>query len=339
VLPHAAGDIMSKLRLTIACWDYDRTRALREGCVSIDGVEPNCLSLPIEETFFRMMRHQEFDVAEMSLSSYIVSLFRENPPLIAIPVFVSRAFRHSGIFIHTGSGIRQPSDLIGKRIGNPEYQLTAIVWIRGILSDEYCVPITSVRYFTGGQEEAGRIEKTGIGLPPEIQIEPIPAGKILSKMLESGEVDALYAPRAPSTLLTNPNHVQRLFPDYPSVERDYYAKTKIFPIMHVIVIRSELYERYPWVAQSLYKAFVAAKRLADEELRESAALKVMLPWVLSHVQETERLMGRDFWPYGLEENAHTLRTFLRYSWEQGLSRRLLEPQELFAPESLESFKI
>jgi 4,5-dihydroxyphthalate decarboxylase len=330
---------MSKLRLTMSCWDYDRTRALREGLVAIDGVDLNYLTLPIEETFFRMMRHQEFDIAEMSLSSYVVSLFRENPPLIAIPVFVSRSFRHSGIFIHTGSGIHKPPDLAGKRVGNPEYQLTAIVWIRGILNDEYCVPISSVRYFTGGQEEPGRIEKAGITLPPEVQIESIPPEKTLSKMLEAGEIDALYAPRAPSTLFTNPGRVQRLFPDYAAVEREYYSRTRIFPIMHVIVIRRDVYERHPWVAQSLYKALVAAKRQADEDLHESAALKVMLPWVLPHVEETERFMGRDFWPYGMEANAHTLRTFLRYSWEQGLSRRQLEPRELFAPETFESFKI
>ena len=330
---------MSKLRLTMSCWDYDRTRALRDRRVAIDGVELNYLTLPIEETFFRMMRHQEFDIAEMSLSSYVVSLFRENPAFIAIPAFMSRSFRHSGIFIHTDSGIEKPQDLIGKRVGNPEYQLTAIVWIRGILSDEYCVPTTSVRYYTGGQEEPGRIEKAGIGLPPGIHIEPIQPGKTLSRMLEAGEIDALYAPRAPSTLFSNPGRVRRLFPDYATVEREYYCKTKIFPIMHVIVIRRDVYEPNPWLAQSLYKALVAAKREADEDLHESAALKVMLPWVLPHVEETERLMGRDFWPYGLEGNVHTLRTFLRYSFEQGLSRRQLEPHELFAPETLESFKI
>jgi 4,5-dihydroxyphthalate decarboxylase len=323
----------------MSCWDYDRTRALREGCVAIEGIDLNYITLPIEETFFRMMRHQEFDIAEMSLSSYVVSLFRDNPPFIAIPVFMSRAFRHSGIFVHTGSGIRQPQDLIGKRVGNPEYQLTAIVWIRGILSDEYGVPITSVRYFTGGQEEPGRIEKAGIGLPPEIRMEPIPPGKTLSQMLEAGEIDALYAPRAPSTLFRNPSRVERLFPDYAAVEREYYSKTKIFPIMHVIVIRRDVYERNRWMAQSLYKALATAKREAQEDLHQSAALKVMLPWLLPHVEETERLLGRDFWPYGLEENAHTLGTFLRYSWEQGLSRRQLEPRELFAPEALESFKI
>jgi 4,5-dihydroxyphthalate decarboxylase len=275
----------------------------------------------------------------MSLSSYVVSLFRENPPFIAIPVFVSRSFRHSGIYINTESGIGKPQDLIGKRVGNPEYQLTAIVWIRGILSDEHGVPVNSVRYFRGGQEEAGRVEKIDLGLPPDIRLEAIPSGKTLSKMLEEGEIDAIYAPRAPSTLNSNPAKVRRLFPDYAAVEREYYCKTKIFPVMHTIVIRRDVYEKNPWVAQSLYKALLAARREAYRDLHELAALKVMLPWLGEHVEETEKLMGQDFWPYGLEENEHGLDTFLRYSFEQYLSKRRLKPRELFAPETLESFKI
>ena len=323
----------------MSCWDYDRTRLLMDGRIQIEGIDLNYLNLPIEETFFRMMRHEEFDVAEMSLSSYVVSLFREDPPFIAIPVFVSRSFRHSGIYINTESGIGTPIDLIGKRIGNPEYQLTAIVWIRGILSDEYCVPIDSVRYFTGGQEEPGRVEKIDLGLPPEIKIEPISAGKTLSRMLEEREIDAIYAPRAPSTLHTNPAKVRRLFPDYAAVEREYYRKTGIFPVMHTMVIRRAVYEENPWVAQSLYKAFTAAKQEACRDLHEVAALKVTLPWLGSHLEDTEKLMGNDFWPYGLAGNERALDTFLRYSWEQGLSRRKLTPRELFAPETFESFKI
>jgi 4,5-dihydroxyphthalate decarboxylase len=323
----------------MSCWDYDRTRLLMDGRIQIEGIDLNYLNLPIEETFFRMMRHEEFDVAEMSLSSYVVSLFREDPPFIAIPVFVSRSFRHSGIYINTESGIGTPIDLIGKRIGNPEYQLTAIVWIRGILSDEYCVPIGSVRYFTGGQEEPGRVEKIDLGLPPEIKIESISAGKTLSRMLEEREIDAIYAPRAPSTLHTNPAKVRRLFPDYAAVEREYYRKTGIFPIMHTMVIRRSVYEENPWVAQSLYKAFTAAKQEACRDLHEVAALKVTLPWLGSHLEDTEKLMGNDFWPYGLAENERALDTFLRYSWEQGLSRRKLTPRELFAPETFEAFKI
>jgi len=330
---------MPKLQLTLACWNYDRTRALLEGRVTVDGVDLNYLNLPVEETFFRMLRHHEFDVAEMSLSSYTLSLFRENPPFIAIPVFPSRMFRHSCIYINANSGIREPKDLIGKRVGSPEYQMTAPVWIRGILSDEYGVPVTSPSYFTGGEEQPGRPEKIALSLPPEFRVEPIPATKTLSQMIHSGEIDALYTARAPSTFAAGSGNVRRLFPDYESIERDYYLKTKIFPIMHVVVIRRDVYEKHRWLAQSLCKAFALAQRDTYEDLHEMGALKSMLPWLVQHVEDTENLMGRDFWPYGLEPNVNVLQTFLRYSHEQGLAKRLLTPAELFAPESLESFKI
>jgi len=330
---------MAKLRLTLACWNYDRTRALLEERIPVDGIELNYLNLVVEETFFRMLRHREFDVAEMSLSSYTISLFREDPPFIAIPVFPSRSFRHSCIYINADSGIREPKDLIGKRIGNPEYQMTAPVWIRGILSDEYGVPVTSSTYFQGGEEEPGRPEKLPLKLPPEIQVRPIPLDRTLAAMIASGEIDALYATRAPSTFKTAPDKVRRLFENYQAAEREYFQKTKIFPIMHVIAIRRDVYEENPWVAQSLFKAFMLAQREAYEDLRETAALKVMLPWLVWHTEETEKMLGRDFWPYGLEPNLDNLSTFLRYSFEQGLSKRQLMPKELFAPESLESFKI
>src|SRR5437870_12931605 len=178
------GALMAKLRLTLACWNYDRTRALLEERVPIDGIELTYLNLVVEETFFRMLRHREFDVAEMSLSSYTLSLFRENPPFVAIPAFPSRFFRHSCIFVHAGSGISRPQDLIGKRVASPEYQMTAPVWIRGILSDEYGVPVTSANYSTGGEEEPGRSEKIALNLPPEIRVQPIGPAQTLSKMLE-----------------------------------------------------------------------------------------------------------------------------------------------------------
>ncbi len=224
---------MPKLQLTLACWNYDRTRALLEGRVTVDGVDLNYLNLPVEETFFRMLRHREFDVAEMSLSSYTLSLFRENPPFIAIPVFPSRMFRHSCIYIHAGSGIREPKDLIGKRVGSPEYQMTAPVWIRGILSDEYGVPVTSPSYFTGGEEQPGRPEKIALSLPPEFRVQPIPATKTLSQMIASGEIDALYTARAPSTFSRGGGpgsvNVRRLFENYQSVERDLLSENQNLP--------------------------------------------------------------------------------------------------------------
>jgi 4,5-dihydroxyphthalate decarboxylase len=329
----------SRLRLTLACWDYDRTRPLMDGRVKVDGVDLNYLNLPVEETFFRMLRGREFDASEMSLSSYVVSLFDPDPPFIAIPVFPSRFFRHSCIYIHSASGIRQPADLRGKRVGTPEYQMTAGVWIRGILADEYGVPVSSPSYFTGGEEEPGRSEKIALALPPSIRVEAIPPEQTLSRMIESGAIDALYTARAPSTFSSGSGRVRRLFEDYETVERAYYQKTKIFPIMHTVVIRRDVYRANPWLAQSLYKAFVLAQRAAYEDLRQSAALKTMLPWALSEYERTEALMGRDYWAYGYEANLTTLATFLRYSFEQGLSRRRLEPRELFAPESLESFRI
>src|SRR5881275_873128 len=180
---------MAKLRLTLACWNYDRTRALLEERISVDGIELNYLNLVVEETFFRMLRHREFDVAEMSLSSYTLSLFRDNPPFVAIPVFPSRCFRHSCIYVNADSGIREPKDLTGKRVGNPEYQMTAPVWIRGILSDEYGMPVTSATYFSGGEEEPGRHEKIALSLPPEFRLQAIPTDKTLSGMIETGEID------------------------------------------------------------------------------------------------------------------------------------------------------
>jgi 4,5-dihydroxyphthalate decarboxylase len=266
-------------------------------------------------------------------------MFREPRPFVAIPVFPSRMFRHSCIFVSTRSGIREPKDLAGKRIGTPEYQLTAPVWIRGILQDEYGVDPKSCEYYTGGQENAGREEKLRLDLPAHFKVRPIPPDKTLSGMLAAGEIDALHSPRMPSTLHTQPDRVRRLFENYVEVERAYYRKTKIFPIMHAIAIRRELYEENRWIAMSLYKAFVESQKIAYDELYEAAALRTMLPWMIAEVEEVRREMGHDWWPYGLERNRAALDTFLRYHHEQGLSRERLRPEQLFAPETLESFKI
>ena len=330
---------MSKLRLSLACWDYDRTRALMDESVQPDGIDLNYLNLPVEETFFRMLRNREFDVAEMSLSSYTVSMFREPRPFVAIPIFPSRFFRHSSIYINANSGIREPKDLIGKRIGTPEFQMTAPVWIRGILSEHYGVPVDSVTYVTGGEEEPGRSEKLKLDLPPNIKIQPIGPTQTLSAMLASGEIDALHTARMPSTFTMQGGAVQRLFPNYKDVEQEYFRKTGIFPMMHTVAIRREVYEENRWIAQALYKAFAEAQRKTYEDLYVTAALKAMLPWLTSHVEQTRALMGDDFWPYGFEGNRATLTTFLRYHHECGLSKRLLQPEELFAPEAMESFKI
>jgi 4,5-dihydroxyphthalate decarboxylase len=327
------------LRLTLACWDYDRTRALIDGSIVPDGIDLVYLNQPVEETFFRMLRYREFDCSEMSLSSYCASLHSDNPPFIAIPVFPSRYFRHSCIFVSARSGIREPADLKGKRIGVPEYQMTAPVWIRGILSDDYGVKVTDVQHLSGGEEEPGRDEKLKIHLPPEIRLRPIGPQQTLSRMLADGELDALVTARAPSTFTKEPANVKRLFPDYVEVEKEYYRRTKLFPIMHTIVIRRDVYNANPWVAQSLYKAFTSAKSKAYELYNQTAALAAMVPWLTAQIEETRREMGEDWWPYGLEANRAVLDTFLRYHHEQGLSKRRLAPEDLFARETLIAFKV
>lgn len=328
---------MSKLNLTFGCWNYDRTRAIMDGSVQPDGIDINYLNMPVEETFFRMARHREFDVSEMSFSSYCVSLHKDPKPFVAIPVFPSKFFRHSCIYINAKSGIREPKDLIGKKIGVPEYQMTSPVWIRGILSDFYGVPVDSCEYLTGGEEEPGRPEKIKLDLPPNIKVTPIPEHKTLAQMLGDGEIDAFHTARKPSTY--DGVNVKRLFPNYREVELDYYRKTKIFPIMHTVAIRREVYEANRWIAQSLFKAFQEAQRRTYEDLQESAALKAMVPWLMHDVEEAREEMGDDYWAYGYEPNMETFNVFLRYHYESGLSKRLLKPEELFAPETLEAFKI
>src|SRR5688572_9248033 len=228
------------LRLSLACWDYDRTRALADGRVRPEGIDLIYLNQPVEETFWRMVRFLEFDASEMSLSSYVASLGRAEPPFIAIPAFPSRYFRHSCIFVSAQSGIKKPEDLKGKKVGVPEYQMTAPVWIRGILSDDHGVKVTDVQHLSGGEEEPGRDEKQKLDLPPTINLKPIPSTATLSGMLAAGELDALVTARAPSTFKTT-DTVKRLFPDYVEREKQYYKRTRIFPIMHTVVIRRDVY--------------------------------------------------------------------------------------------------
>ena len=330
---------MARLHLTFACGDYDRTRALAEESIRPDGIDLTYLRLPVEETFFRMMRHQEFEVAEMSLSSYVLSLRADDPgasPFVALPVYTSRMFRHGSLYCNADAGISSPEDLRGKVIGTPEYQLTACVWMRGILGDRHGVPFDSVGYLTGGQETAGRIEKAGVDLPDSLRISRIPEDRTLAAMLAEGEIDALCTPRVPSPFVAGDPRVRRVFSDVVASEKEYYATTGIFPIMHVVVIRRDVYDRHPWVAQSLYKAMLAAKNEAYATIYDTSALRFMVPWLIPQLEEARDLMGKDFWSYGLDGNRETLATFLRYHHEQGLSKRAWTPEELFAPESTES---
>jgi 4,5-dihydroxyphthalate decarboxylase len=322
------------LALDLACWDYDRTRALADGRVRIEGVDLNYIPMEMPESFHRMFRNAEFDASEMSFAWYVGSLFGERRNMVAIPVFPSRMFRHSGIYVNTKSGIVNPDDLMGKRVGVPEYQQTAGVWIRGILADYYGVPVDSVRYFQGGLNQPGRME-SALRRPDAIELDAIPSDETLSGMLARGELDAVYTAHAPDGFADGSQHVRRLFPDYRREEQLYYERSGIFPIMHTVVVRAELLTSHPWLAQSLTKAFEAAKKIAVDDLFEPAAAKTALPWLTAEAEATERLFGsRDFWPYGAEVNQHVIQTFLRYMHEQGLVPRRLTVEELFPQSTL-----
>ena len=327
---------MTKLSLTFACESYDRIRALQDERVRPEGIDLNIVALPVEETFYRQARYREFDVSEMSLSSYLLTLDLDEPPFVALPVFPSRMFRHQSIYVNRDSGISEPADLIGKRVGVPEYQLTAVVWQRGILAEHHGVPVESVRYFTGGMEQAGRVEKLKLNLPPEISVTPIGQDQTLSALLAAGELDAIYSAGQPVGFGALPQ-LGRLFEDFQSVEAGYYRTTGIFPIMHVVAVKRALFEQRPWIARSLTKAFGAALDIAYADLAQRNALKVMLPWLARHLEETTSVLGPRYWDYGLEANRHVLETFSRYSHEQGLAARPRPAEEIVLAQASDSF--
>jgi 4,5-dihydroxyphthalate decarboxylase len=273
------------------------------------------------------------------MSSHMMTTARGDAQYIGVPAFLSRVFRQSGIYVRTDRGIERPADLKGKVIGVPEYQITANVWIRGILEDEYGVKPRDVKWVRGGIEEPGREERAPIALHPEIDLTQIPNDKTLSGMLESGEIDGYIGARAPSCFLRGAPNVGRLFKNYVEAEKDYFRRTKIFPIMHMVGIRKSLVEKEPWLPVSVYKAFLKSKELAMKELNEICHLAVTSPWMVHHHNEAKQLMGEDFWPYGLDANRHTIETFARYHHEQGLSIRKVAPEELFARSSLDLSKI
>lgn len=329
---------MAKLPITVATWDYDRVRAILDGRVAIEGCDVNYIVTAPEETFFRAFTARQFDVAELSLSSYMIALSRGGCGYRAVPVFPSRAFRHSAIYVRSDRGISRPEDLRGRIVGVPEYQLTANLWVRGILADEYGVQPAQISWRRGGMEEPGRYEKLSVA-PSGVEIETIAADDTLSRMLREGRIDALIAPRAPSCFVERTSGVTRMFSDFRNEERAYFGKTGIFPIMHVLAIREELVNAHPWLATSVFKAFAEAKRLCMHELYEVTALKLTLPWVVAEAEATRAVMGEDFWPYGFEANRTTLSAAVRYSHEQDLSARRLSVEELFVPSTLEMSKI
>lgn len=330
---------MSKLKLSMSVGNYDRTQALFDGRVQVEGCDITAVPLEPEEAFHRAFRYGEFDITEISMSSHMMTTARGDNQYVAVPAFLSRVFRQSGIYVRTDRGIDRPQDLKGKRIGVPEYQITANVWIRGILEEEFGVKPSDIHWRRGGIEEAGRGERAPISLPDSVDLQQIPDDKTLSGMLEAGELDGYIGARAPSCFLRGAPHVGRLFKDYIQDEKDYFRRTRIFPIMHMVGIRKTLVEQHPWLAVSVYKAFLKAKALAVHELNEICHLAVSLPWMVHHHNEAKALMGEDYWPYGLDANRHVIEKFAQYHHGQGLSVRQVAAEELFARSSLDLSKI
>ena len=317
---------MEKLFLTVACGDYDRTKSLQDGSVEPEGIKLNYVALQSEEIFWRMGHYREFDASEMSLSNHITMLGRGDSPFVGIPIFPSRFFRHSSVYYNVDSGIKKPQDFKGKKVGTPEYAMTAAVWIRGFFDDDHGVRAQDMKWFLGGQEEPGRKERVKLDLPPEISVQSIPDDRTLNSMLESGEIDALISVMVPSGFGKT---VRRLFRDSRKVEVEYYRKTRIFPIMHTLVLKADLYKEKPWLALSFYRAFCRARDLAHASMYDTDALTVSLPWIVDEVEETRRLFGRQIWDYSIEGSLPTLNALLTYLDEQKLSQRRMNVDELF----------
>lgn len=330
---------MTKLALSIAVGDYDRVRPLVDGSVQIDGVDPVFMLLEPEEIFFRAFRHADFDICELSMSSFTVKTAAGDCPYVGVPVFPSRAFRHNSIYIRTDRGIARPEDLKGRRIGVPEYQVTANVWTRAMLEDDYGVKPSDVTWVRGGYEQAGRIEKIAVTLPADVRVENAPEGTTISGLLADGAIDAVIGPRAPSCFTAGHPHIGWLFADPAAAGADWFRRTRIFPIMHLLGIRRSLAERHPWLPAAVLKAFEQAKARALAKLRDVAATKVTLPFVEEQLLAARRLMGEDFWSYGLDANRHVLEVFLRRHHAEGLSSRLVAPEEMFHPSTHETFRV
>jgi 4,5-dihydroxyphthalate decarboxylase len=329
---------MAKLNLSVAIGEYDRTRALIDGSVAIDGVDPVYMPLVPEEIFFRAFRAAEFDICELSLSSYAVKTAERDCPYIAVPAFVSRAFRHNAVYVRTDR-VKKPADLKGRKVGVPEYQLTANVWARAFLDDDYGVAPADIHWIRGGIAQPGRPEKLAVKLPASVRLDNAPQGVTISALLEAGEIDGFIAPRPPSLIEKGHPHIGWLFPDPVAVAKDYFKRTGFFPIMHVLGIRRALAEQHPWLPAAVLKAFERSKAIALQKLADTTAAKVTLPFVDEMLRDARTLMGEDFWSYGVAPNRKVLDYFLGQHHAQGLSARRLSVDELFHPATYETFKV
>jgi 4,5-dihydroxyphthalate decarboxylase len=322
---------MPNVKLTLACWDYDRTRPLMDGRVRPEGIDLDIEVLRPRQAFQRMLDKKEFQVSELSLASYAALKGRGNCPFVALPVALSKIFRHSCIYVRTDAGITTPQDLKGKRVGTSQWSSTGLVFMRGMLQHDYGVKAQDMHWFMGGLNSFVEPPLIPLDLPKDIRLDFLSGAQTLERMFAAGELDALLSLYIPKLFLERHPNIARLFPNYKEAEQDYYRRTGIFPIMHTVVLREDVYRDHPWAARSLYKAFVQARDVAVDGLYDTDALRVALPWLIDHVEETWRVFGHDFWAYGLEPNRPTFAAVGRYVHEQGLCPRVVSADELFAP--------
>ncbi len=329
-----------KLSLSLAVGNYDRTRALVDGRVQIDGVHPAIMTLSPEEMFFRAFRHADFDITELSLSSYAVSLANGANRYLALPIFLSRAFRHSSIYVTHESGIETPEQMRGKRIGIAEYQLTANIWARALLEDDFGVSPPEILWVRGGMDSPVRPEKLILDLPSDLKVEAVAAGETLNQLMKDGKIDGFIGPRAPKCFFEENSVIKRLFDTPIETSLSYFKRTNIFPIMHVLGVKKELLEKHPFLSQALMKAFQSAKDIAEAELADTSATKVTMPFVEDHLERVKNIMGADFWTYGLDKsNRFVIESFLKQHHRQGLSKRLLSVDEMFPANSIEGYSL
>ncbi len=324
---------MPNVPLTIATTDYDHVHDFACGKVRATGITPTWLTLPIEEIFFRFIRHREWDVSEMSLAKYVSLIASGKSDLVAIPVFPSRMFRLSSIYVRSDSNLRTVSDLRGRKIGVPEWAQTAAVYSRGWLTDDAGISLKDIDWFQAGVNEAGRTEKVELSLPKGVRYTQVP-NRSLTEMLLTGDLDAVFSAHPPGPFEEEKSEIVQLVQDYRKQEEAYFRRTGIFPIMHTIAIQKRVFDRHPWIAKNLYKAFERAKDNSVRRAMDFTASRFPLPWSSSYAREMQDLFGELF-PYGIEKNVTTLKSFLRFAFEQGVSTRLVSIEELF-PESVGS---
>jgi 4,5-dihydroxyphthalate decarboxylase len=326
------------LSLTCAIGEYDHVRDLASGRVRAEGIELSILNMPVEEVFFRALRFREFDICEMSMGRYASLLSRDDCPFVAIPVFPSRMFRHSSLYVRSNGTVREPADLKGKRIGIPEWAQTAGIYTRGMLADQFGVALAEVEWVQAGIHEAGREEEVVVHPPADVTLTRV-ADRTLNDMLLSGEIDAMMSAHPPRCFESGDPRVRRLFEDFMAVEYRYWQDTGVFPIMHTILLGREVYEKHRWIAMNLFEAFTAAKERSMARLRDATAARCAVPWLFEHIRRIEETFGEDYWPYGIAANRTTLLTFLKYAYQQGVTKDQLAPDDLFAPEVRARYKV